>query len=107
MILEPTLEQTKQSFPVPETWVAWPLAPTPMSAIETELLILWAHFRDSASSSTRKTGIFMRLATDATTNSIETPSFQQPGRILPPSERFPEAHRGDAERTGVRGRMRT
>jgi hypothetical protein len=47
----------------------WPLAPTPMSAIETELFILWANFRDSAFLSTRKPGILLRLATVATTNS--------------------------------------
>ena len=55
----------------------WCLAPTPVSAIETELLILWIHFRDSAISPTRKTGILIRLATDATTNSIETPGLRE------------------------------
>ncbi len=49
----------------------WCPAPTPVSAIETELSILWGHFRGSAISSARKPGIFIRLATIVATNSTE------------------------------------
>ena len=83
MILEQTLEQTKQSFPVPKTWVVSCLAPTPVSAIEIEPLILCAGFPDFAISSTRKTGIFFQVITDVTTNLIETPDL----RVMRPDNR--------------------
>ncbi len=91
-VLEHALEQTKQSFPVPERWV--PIAPTPVSAIEIELQIICDGFSGFGHFVDQNTWDFFRVATDATINSIESPGFARRGhktgrKHLP---RFAERH---------------
>jgi hypothetical protein len=67
------LDQTTKSFPVPERWA---LAPTSVSAMEIDLYIICTHFRHSAISATRKSGILIPLATDAMKSAVATPQIE-------------------------------